>query len=90
MTIPEVDLDDNTNCPVGDVCHACGDKSNLSVATFDTPVGVICMTVCDPCWRTGGVSRVHIHPITATHMVLAHCEHLDIDLDQAAALRGEQ
>jgi hypothetical protein len=44
-----VNLDDTRRCPVGPECEGCGRLHGLAVVTGDTPVGVLCMTVCDAC-----------------------------------------
>jgi hypothetical protein len=44
-----VNLDDTRRCPVEPECESCGRLDELAVVTEDTPVGVICMTVCDAC-----------------------------------------
>jgi hypothetical protein len=44
-----VNLDDTRRCPVGPECEGCGRLDGLAVVTGDTPVGVLCMTVCDAC-----------------------------------------
>jgi hypothetical protein len=73
-------------CPLGDRCEACGSGQELDVATYDTPVGVFCATVCGPC-----IDQAKAPPIrgwaTAVERVAAHCGHLGIDVDQMAALR---
>jgi hypothetical protein len=44
-----VNLDDTRRCPVGPECESCGHLDELAVVTWDAPVGVLCMTVCDAC-----------------------------------------
>ena len=55
-------------------------------AIAETPVGVLCLTLCPACVRH------HVLPefswSGAAGAVGVHCEHLGIDLDQAAALLG--
>jgi len=46
-------LDDPRHCPVGPECEGCGRLDELAVVTGDTPVGVLCMTLCDACEVTG-------------------------------------
>jgi hypothetical protein len=55
------------------------------VATYQTPVGVFCATICDPCIDAGNPPPVR-YWIEACERVWAHCEHLGLDLDQMAAL----
>lgn len=82
-----VDLDDNSNCPRADRCENCGTANQLQPATFDTTVGVLCTTLCISCGKAG-LPPISIH--AAARRVLGHCEHLGIDLDQAAAMRAEE
>jgi hypothetical protein len=73
-------------------CEACGGTRGLEVATYQTPVGVFCATVCDRCVDAGNAPPVRSW-LEAFERVGAHCEHLGIDLDQMADLleaeRGE-
>ena len=73
-------------CPCGDRCEVCAGTRDLDVATYDTPVGVFCATVCGPC-----IDQAKAPPVRgwaqACERVAAHCEHLGIDLDQMAAIR---
>ena len=48
-----VNLDDTRRCPVGPECEGCGRLEELAVLTGDTPVGVLCMTLCDSCEIAG-------------------------------------
>jgi hypothetical protein len=36
-------------CPAAAVCESCGARDGLEVEEADTPVGVICLTLCDDC-----------------------------------------
>lgn len=83
-----IDLDDTRNCPPGDSCANCGGTTELDVCTFDTVVGVICMTLCAPCVEHQPFPRHAL--LTAALMAATHCEHLGIDLDQAAAVRAQE
>ncbi len=73
-------------CPLSDRCEVCGSGHEVDVATYDTPVGVFCATVCGPC-----VDQAKAPPVRgwaqAVERVGAHCGHLGIDVDQMAALR---
>lgn len=82
----DVDLDDTTNCPQASSCFACTevhDDDQLAVATYTTPVGVVCVTMCGDCVETGpdlsGWGG-------AVELALEHCGHLGITGDEAAAL----
>ncbi|MEU6267515.1 hypothetical protein [Saccharopolyspora shandongensis] len=81
-----VDLDDIQNCPVAVECAACGttDPSTLAVSTIDARIGVACLTLCGQCTDAGKLPRIY-YP-QAARMVLDHCGHLGIDLDQMAGL----
>jgi hypothetical protein len=72
-------------CRQGDRCEVCGSDRDLDVATYSTPVGVFCATVCDPC-----IDQATAPPVRgwaqACERVAAHCGHLGIDLDQMAAI----
>jgi hypothetical protein len=83
-----VDLDDTHRCPVGAACESCGTASDLGVAVLDCVMGVFCLTLCGRCVRAGRVPTVGL--ATAALMVLAHCEHLGIDLDRMAAIRSAE
>ena len=47
MTGPDP-LGPSRRCPRAGRCEACGTTRQLEVATYQTPVGVFCATVCDP------------------------------------------
>lgn len=80
-----VDLDDVSRCPERDECESCGSDDDLVPVTLDSPLGVFCATVCDPCIDAKRFPR--LSPVQAAERVYQHCEHVGIDLDQAAELR---
>jgi hypothetical protein len=83
-----VDVDDTRRCPLGRRCAGCGQDgrgARLAVWTADTPLGVLCATVCQRCARTGRLPTVSV--TGAAQAVYAHCAHLGVDLDQAAQAR---
>ena len=83
-----MDLDDTSRCPLDQRCAGCGGQTRLMPATVDTPVGVLCLTMCPAC-----VLHQVLPAFTwsgAALAVGAHCEHLGVDLDQAAELRRTQ
>ncbi len=82
------DLDDTSRCPHGDACETCGSTTEFGVTTLDTSIGVYCVTICTRCIDNGKLPRLTIHA-TALR-VLDHCQHLGIDLDQAADLRDKE
>jgi hypothetical protein len=73
-------------CPLGDCCEVCGSGHELDVATYDTPVGVFCATVCAP-YTTPAKAPPVRGWAQAVERVAAHCGHLGIDVDQMAAIR---
>jgi hypothetical protein len=78
-------LGPSRRCPRADRCEACGTPRTLEVATYQTPVGVFCATVCWQCMRTDNPPPVRSWG-QACERVAAHCQHLGVDLDQMAAL----
>jgi hypothetical protein len=85
----DIDLDSTIFCPQLLLCEGCQKATDeLAVATFDTPVGVYCMTLCPACTE-GGRWPVLSWSETALR-VGDHCEHLGIDLDQAAEARAQE
>lgn len=85
-----IDLFDTSNCPRGSRCERCGDSTaEHVVATMETPVGVLCLTLCPVCARAGEGPRLKLP--TAARLVGDHCMHLGIDVDQMAEqLRGDR
>jgi hypothetical protein len=78
-------LGPSTACPRAGRCEACGTSRALDVATYQTPVGVFCATVCRRCVAAGNAPLVRSWG-QACERVGAHCQHLGIDLDQMADL----
>jgi hypothetical protein len=79
-----VDLDDTTKCPERDNCESCGSEDDLAPVTLNSPVGVFCAVVCDPCIEQTLFPRLSW--VQAAERVYQHCEHLDLTIDQAAEL----
>ena len=48
--------------------------------TGDTPVGVLCMTLCDAC-EVAGVVPI-FSPAEETARALEHLQHVGVDIDQ--------
>ena len=83
-----LDVDDTGSCPVAVSCAGCGARRDLAVATAGTPLGVFCLTLCGSCAETGELP--HHSFVLAAGAVMEHCDHLDCDLDEmAAVLAGE-
>jgi hypothetical protein len=52
-------MDDFTlPCPVADECDACDGDFELDVYEVETPVGVLCMTLCGGCFDNGRTPRL--------------------------------
>jgi hypothetical protein len=75
-----VNLDDTRHCPVGSECESCGRLDELAVLTGDTPAGIVCMTLCDDC-EVAGVDPI-FSPAQETARVLAHGQHVGVEVDQ--------
>ena len=84
MTEPDP-LGPSPRCPRTGRCEACGTPRGLEVATYQTPVGVFCATVCHPYVDAGNPPPVRSW-LGAFERVGAHCQHLGLDLDQMADL----
>lgn len=84
-----VDLFNTERCPVGFRCEACGDATDsLVAATAETPLGVLCLTLCQRCGDADMAPPVAVG--TAVRLVAQHCEHLGTTVDEmAAALKGD-
>jgi hypothetical protein len=72
-------------CPLAARCEVCGAARELDLATYQTPVGVFCATVCGPCLAAGNPPPIRSWG-QACERVGEHCQHLGIDLDQMGAL----
>ncbi len=87
------DLDDVSNCPLGEECSACGDRQfaeDLFVATVSTMVGVYCTTLCPLCtWRATTVLG-SVPVAVAAQRSLEHCGHLGITVDEMAAAMEQE
>ena len=78
-------LGPSRRCPRAGRCEAWDATRALEVATYQTPVGVFCATVCKRCVDAGNPPPVRSWG-QACERVGAHCQHLGLDLDQMAAL----
>jgi hypothetical protein len=85
MTTTPDPLGPTVGCPLGRRCGACGGSQRLAVASYQTPVGVFCATVCRACVAAGAAPPIRSWG-QACEGVGAHCQHLGLDLDQMAAL----
>ena len=61
-------------CPAAGECESCGAAdAQLWVLEGDTPVGVICLTLCGPCADAGRTPRLSCP--AAVRRAMAHEEH---------------
>jgi hypothetical protein len=75
-----VNLDDTRRCPIGPECESCGRLDELAVLTGDTPAGMLCVTLCDDCEVAGALPI--FSPAEETARVLAHGQHVGVEVDQ--------
>ena len=75
-----VNLADTRHCPVGPECEGCGRLDELAVLTAEMPAGILCITLCDDC-EVLGVDPI-LSPAKETARVLAHGQHVGVDVDQ--------
>jgi hypothetical protein len=87
--IPEINIDDTSDCPVAAGCESCGSKDGLAIVTLDSTMGVFCVTICPSCAEDPHYIP-SISPNVAVVRVGRHCDHVGIDLDQAAVLHATQ
>jgi hypothetical protein len=85
VTAPGDRLGPVARCPLAARCQACGADHELEVATYQTPVGVFCATVCGACLAAGNPPPIRSWG-QACERVGEHCGHLGIDLDRMGAL----
>lgn len=78
-------LGPSRRCPRAGRCEACDATRQLDLATYQTPVGVFCATVCLRCMDAGTAPPMRSWG-GAVERVGVHCGHLGIDVDQMAAL----
>jgi hypothetical protein len=60
-------------CPAAAACESCPAREDLSVWEADTPVGVICLTLCDECADAGRTPSLSCP--AAVRRALAHATH---------------
>ena len=87
--IPEINIDDTSDCPVAAACESCGSDEGLSLCTLDSSMGVFCATFCQSCAEDPSRLPVISSDVVAVR-VGRHCEHVGIDLDQAAELHRDR
>jgi hypothetical protein len=79
-----VDLNDTTGCPQADRCVGCQTTTGLAVHTATALGGVFCLTLCASC------EPPRLLCTEVALRTLAHCQHLDIDVDDMAAALGQE
>jgi len=81
-----INLDDVSRRPLGVRCESCGrEGDDLAVCTVELgPLGVACLTMCPRCAGANVVPPVSVG--TAVRLVMQHCEHLGITVDDMAEL----
>lgn len=45
-------------CPLAAECESCGTRGDLDLMEADTPLGVICLTLCEACADAGRTPRL--------------------------------
>jgi hypothetical protein len=60
------------------------EADDLAVATADTALGVLCLTLCPRCAVPNVAPPVSVG--TAVRLVGQHCAHLGIDVDEMAEI----
>jgi hypothetical protein len=80
-------MHDTANCRKR-ACEHCGAKISLLARAVETPLGVYCTTVCEPCHHAGRDAR----PITdfgeLARRIPAHAEHLSVSPGELVAAAG--
>jgi hypothetical protein len=61
------------DCPAVAVCESCAAVAGLSVQEADTPVGVICLTLCADC--TGAERTPRLSAPDAVRRAMVHEQH---------------
>lgn len=73
------------DCPVDAECASCPSRTGLEVYEADTPVGILCMTLCEVCADNHEMPNYGWGQ--AARMVLEHCGHRGVDADYDARQR---
>jgi hypothetical protein len=60
-------------CPAAGECESCGAAGDLQVMEADTPVGVLCLTLCGPCADAERTPRLSCP--AAVGRAMAHEQH---------------
>ena len=82
--------EDTTGCTVDPACETCGasgrNPDDLAVALADTPLGLVCLTLCADCEQAGRTPSLSC-PAAARH-VLQHAEHTGLTVDDLTERRS--
>jgi hypothetical protein len=68
--------EDTSRCPVGETCCSCGQGDDLAVAVADTPLGVVCLTLCASCEQAARTPSLSC--VDAALRALTHAAHTGI------------
>jgi hypothetical protein len=60
-------------CPAGVACQSCGARVGLNILEADTPVGIICLTLCVQCADDGRTPPLSC--VEAARLALIHAGH---------------
>lgn len=72
---PDEDLDNTSRCPQGPRCESCGTEGDdVAVSAVQTPVGMLCLSLCDRCATSGTPAPIHL--ATAVRLVAQHLDHV--------------
>lgn len=85
-----VDLDDTSKCPQAAQCESCEATTDLDMVTLGTPVGVYCLTLCGTCVGAARFPKGANGWATTAALVMRHCGHLAIDLDEMATALDQE
>jgi hypothetical protein len=67
-------------CPLAAECESCGTHGDLAVLEADTPLGVICLTLCDACADAGRTPRLSC--VAAALRALEHGTHIGAEVTE--------
>lgn len=73
---------DSTECcsDNGGQCEACGRRRPITIATINTPLGVVCVARCSNC-HDDNERPPSLTPVALIVRVQRHCSHLGIGRD---------
>lgn len=86
-----IDIDDTSRCPKPTSCDGCGTSAAhtpIRVTTASTPLGTVCLALCEPCAKTHRLPR--LSAADATRHALEHAMHLGVTLDETTEPEGDR